>query len=71
MKNSLRRHRGASACSHIDAVLRGPAHRQEVRHDEGHQVCAHLHCGVEVILQQTAWQLHRLYLRKTRMEPTK
>lgn len=57
--------RGAWACSHIDAVLRGPAHRQEVRHDEGHQVGAHLDGGVEIILQQTSWQLRSLDLKET------
>lgn len=43
---------------HIDPMLGGPAHRHEVRHDVGKQVSAHLHSGVEVILEQTAWQLN-------------
>ena len=48
---------------HLDAVLGGPAHRQEVRHDVGQQVRAHPDRGVIVILQQTARQLHRFNLR--------
>lgn len=43
---------------HIDPMLGGPAHRHKVRHDVGKQVSAHLHSGVEVILEQTAWQLN-------------
>lgn len=46
-------------------MLRGLAHRQEVRHDVGNQVSAHFHSGVKVILKQTAWQLHSFYLRNT------
>lgn len=57
----------ASACCppHLDTVLRGPAHRQEVRHNVGHQVSAHFYSGVEVILKQATWQLHCPYLRNT------
>lgn len=43
--------------------MRGLAHRQEVRDDVRHQVSAHFHRGVKVILQQAARQLHRLNLR--------
>ncbi len=43
---------------HLDTVLGGFAHRHKVRHNVGHQVSAHFHSGVEVILEQTAWQLH-------------
>lgn len=57
----------ASICCppHLDTVLGGLAHRQEVRHNVGHQVSAHLYSGVEVILKQTAWQIHRFHLRNT------
>lgn len=48
---------------HLDTVLRGLAHRQEVRHNVGHQVSAHFHSGVKVILKQTARQLHSFNLR--------
>lgn len=48
---------------HLDATMRGLAHRQEVRDDVRHQVSAHFHRGVKVILQQAARQLHRLNLR--------
>lgn len=50
---------------HLDTMLGGPAHRHEVRHDVGNQVSAHLHSGVEVILQQIAWQLDSFQLRNT------
>lgn len=46
-------------------MLGGLAHRQEVRHNVGHQVSAHFYSGVEVILKQTAWQLISFYLRNT------
>lgn len=39
------------------------AHRLEVRHNVGNQVGAHFHSGVEVILKQTARQLHSFNLR--------
>lgn len=48
---------------YLDTMLGGLAYRQEVRHNEGHQVCAHLYSGVEVILKQIARQLHCFYLR--------
>lgn len=48
---------------HLDAVLGGLAHGQEVRHNVGHQVSAHLYSGAKVILEQTARQLHRFNLR--------
>lgn len=51
---------------HLDTVLGDFAHRRKVRHNVGHQVSAHFHSGVEVILEQTAWQLHSFNLRNTR-----
>lgn len=48
---------------HLDTMLRGPAHRQEIGHDIGHQVSTHLYSGVKVILKQAAWQLHCFQLR--------
>lgn len=50
---------------HLDTVLCGLAHRLEVRHDVGHQVSAHFHSGVKLILQQAARQCHRFNLRNT------
>lgn len=57
----------ASVCRppHLDAMLGGFAHRQEVRHNVGDQVSAHFYSGVIVILEQTARQLHCFYLRNT------
>lgn len=50
-------------CPRLNATLRGLAHRQEVAHDVRHQVGAHFHRGVKVILQQAARQRHRFHLR--------
>lgn len=40
-----------SLAPHLYSVLRGPAHRQEVGHDVGHQVSAHFYSRVKVILK--------------------
>lgn len=49
--------------SHLNSMLSCFAHRQEVRDDVSNQVSAHLYGCVEVILKQTAWQLHCFNLR--------
>lgn len=49
---------------HLNATLRGLAHRQEVADDVRNQVGAHFHRGVKVILQQAARQRRRFHLRR-------
>lgn len=53
---------------HLNATLRGLAHRQEVTDYVRNQVGAHFHSGVKVILEQAARQLHRFDLRSRNEE---
>ena len=43
-------------------MLGGLSNGEEIAYDEGHQVGAHSHAGVKVIIQETSWLLHCLEL---------
>lgn len=49
---------------YLDSVIAHLADRYEIGHDKRHQVGAHLHTHVEMILQQPTTQGLRLHLQR-------
>lgn len=54
--------------SHLDSMMTVFADRQEITHDEGHQVGTHLHSLIKLILIKTSWERQRPQLRQMRQD---